>query len=141
MLWFLTLHIITLLFWAAALLYLPALIFGSRNHGIELNQSLHYGSVARFVFTQVASPAAVAAIIMGTIVFVLDNNTTPWLIAKLTLVALLVGAHAFTGILVLRLEKESEKPVLPWCAFLLVVLGTLMTAVIWLVLAKPAWEV
>lgn len=139
MLWFLALHIIALLFWAATILYLPVTIAGSKTRQLEFRDSTHhYDSVARFIFTCIAGPAALLAIVMGTAVFLIDGNSAPWLIAKLSLVTLLVIGQALTGILIMRLEKGRS--VQPWCGIFLVFFVTIMAAIVWLVLAKPAWE-
>lgn len=141
MLWFLLLHIIGVLFWAAALLYLPALIAGGVTHDEKLKEPpVPYDSIARAVFTFVATPAALVAIIAGTLVFVLNHTIVPWLIFKLTLVALLVVCHALAGLLILRAESRNGKPVVPWCLILGVVSGSLMFAIVWLVLSKPQIE-
>src|SRR5690625_6874747 len=63
--------------------------------------------MARFVYTQVASPAALASIVAGSAVFWVDNTVTFWLIAKLTVVTLLVATHAAMGLLVLRMERAQ----------------------------------
>ena len=142
MLGFLALHIAALLFWVATLVYLPVLLANSQNRQSPLSESPHqYDSAARFVFTQIASPAAIVAIIAGTVVFAINGATHLWLIAKLTLVALLVVGHTLIGLLVIRLERNDGKSVQPWCNLLLIFFCLMATGIIWLVLAKPAWEI
>ena len=148
MVWILVLHISAMLFWCAALLYLSSLIVGTVSEQTEMTGSPHrYDSVARFVFTHVATPAALLAIIFGTLLFVINAIVTPWLIVKLTLVSGLVLAHTLSGILVLRLERDSDQPVRLWCWLLLRRKGlllrccVLMLAIVWIVLAKPPKEV
>ena len=59
MLWFLVLHIIALLLWVAALLYLPALIAARRAHLLPVRAPQNpHNSIERMVFTRVATPAA-----------------------------------------------------------------------------------
>lgn len=142
MLWFLLLHISTLIVWCASLLYLPALIAGIHTEQIQIVEPRHqYGSVARFVFTHIATPAALIAIISGTLVFLFNRTIEVWLIAKLTLVTGLVVGHAFTGLLLLHTQDRSTKPVRRWCWILSGVFGVLTVAVIAVVLAKPMAEV
>ena len=143
MLWFLVLHIAALLFWGACLLYLPALIAGAaQDHHSAINEPPDpYDSIARFVFTRVATPAALLAIIAGSLVFLVDHTVTVWLIAKLTLVVGLVFVHTLMGMLVLRLEAGNGKPLGVWCLVLGLVACALMVAIIWIVLAKPVLEV
>jgi putative membrane protein len=141
MLWFLVLHIIALLLWSAALLYLPALIAGSAARRVQLSEpQREHDSVARFFFTHLATPPAIVAIFSGTVVFLLEDITDVWLIAKLTLVTGLVVCHALAGVLVIRAEAPEGKSVQPWCWLLGGALALQMTAIVWLVLAKPAIE-
>lgn len=142
MLWLLVLHIGALLFWCAALLYLPALIAGALSGRVEITEShLRKDSVVRFVFTHIATPAALLAIISGTAVFLINTTVAPWLIAKLTLVSGLVVGHAVTGLFILRLEDEQRALAPIWCWLLASVLCLLMLAIVWLVLAKPTLTV
>lgn len=142
MLWFLMLHIIALIIWCASLLYLPALIAGIHTEQIQIVEPCNqYGSVARFVFTHIATPAALMAIISGTLVFLFNRTIEVWLIAKLTLVTGLVIGHALAGLLLLHTQDRSAKPVRRWCWMLSGGVGALMLAIIWVVLAKPMAEV
>lgn len=139
MLWILLLHIITLLVWAAAVLYVPMLIASTARHSAGFTQLPEgLGSMARLVFTHIASPAAIVAIVAGTLVFVINETFTFWLIVKLTIVTLMVGFHASLGLLITRLEREEMKGlvVASWVLFLL--LASCIVAIIWVVLAKPA---
>ncbi len=139
MLWFLVLHIAALLFWAAALLYLPALISGTAANSTAITGRPRYGSISRFTFTHIATPAALLAIASGTAVFVVDYTIELWLVVKLTLVTALVVCHALTGLLVLRSENHPDRPIRHWCALLGVAMAALMVAIVWVVLWKPTW--
>src|SRR5690625_5828071 len=73
MVWILVLHISAMLFWCAALLYLSSLIVGTAHSQTEITDAPeHHDSMARFVFTHIATPAALLAIIFGTLLFVVD---------------------------------------------------------------------
>ena len=149
MVWFLALHIVALVFWCGALLYLPILLGAVREtDAVEAQAAVDSGieteletpreyTLERFVFTHVATPAALIAIFAGTAVFLIDRNAAPWLIVKLLLVSGLVLGHALTGFLLLRLENAPEKPARLARWALGVVLAVLMTAIIAIVLAKP----
>lgn len=140
MLWFLIIHIITMLFWCAALLYLPALIITSHNNATLLFPPKTRGSMARFLFTNISSPIAVIAITSGTLVFLLDQSNDLWLLIKLMLVTALTILHALIGLLLLRIEEHPEKPVRLLCWLLETAFIVLMIAIIWIVLAKPGLE-
>lgn len=139
MLWLLVLHISALLFWCAALLYLPVLIVTAASHRNEITSTpRQHASIARFLFTHVATPAALAAIVSGTVIFIAEDMLALWLIAKLTLVVGLVVTHALLGLLVLRAEHINPGPLRRWCWAFGVILPVLMLTIVWLVLAKPA---
>ena len=141
MLGLLTLHIAALMLWSATLLYLPALIAGTRAQRLNLvDFGRGHDSLARFVFTRVVTPAALLTIFAGTLIFLFDRNTEPWLILKLTLVAMLVLCQGFTGLLVQRLENSPDKPLQPWCVLVALLVAGLLIAITWLVLAKPSFE-
>jgi putative membrane protein len=132
MIWFLSLHIIALLFWCASLLYLPALIAGTHTRQIAIDEPAHrYGSIARFLFTYISTPAALLAIMAGTIVFLLDR----------TIVTLLAVGHTLAGTLLLHTQTRNQKPVRRWCAILSVALCLIMIAIVWIVLAKPTVKI
>lgn len=142
MLWFLVIHILALLIWAGALLYLPALIAlsgGHRDQTFELPGDII--SLPRFVFTRIATPFGLFAIIAGTWVFIMNGTTDVWLIAKLTVVTLLVMSHAAVGLLIIRLESGSDKPLRPWCLLVGLTVVLLESLIVWLVLAKPGLQV
>ena len=139
MIWILALHIITLLCWCGSLLFLLTVIAGACPSRARLSDLSvvyqHHDSLARFVFTSIATPVALMAIASGTVVFLWNQTADPWLIVKMTLVTALVVGHTLTGALVLRLEAAS--PVRGRCALMACVLCLLMLIIVWIVLAKP----
>ncbi len=141
MLWFLVLHIIALVFWIASLLYLPALVAGheGRRSPVEVRVNPH-NSIERFVFTRIATPAALLAIIAGTLVFVVDRTVDGWLVIKLTVVTALVVCHVGVGLLILRMEQGEDRPLRGWCVLAAGAVITLFSLILWLVLAKPDVE-
>jgi len=155
MLWILVLHITAVLFWCAAQLYLPALIAGlgsNKTSGISTLQTKGMPpalpelkpdiprSLPRFVFTKISTPAALIAIVSGTVIFVLNRTLDVWFLAKLSLVTLLVITHALSGWLLLHAEANPGPRILWISRLLAVVLAVLMTAIIWMVLSKPSPE-
>jgi protoporphyrinogen IX oxidase len=138
MLWFLVLHIMALLFWAAGLLYLPLLLAASGARQAELMKiPRRHDSMARFVFTHVATPAALLAILTGTAVFLVDRTVEYWLILKLTAVTVLVICHVAAGLLVMHAEDAQTAPLMRTYRVLAAVLCLVMVAIVWIVLAKP----
>lgn len=143
--WLLVLHIAALLFWAALLVYLPALLartvytVAAKTADTEDSLAAREG-LPRLLFTHLATPIALLAIIAGTLVFVVHLNIGIWLVVKLTLVTLLVINHTLLGLLIVRAEAGNGKPVRPWCLVSAVVTCVLIAAVLWAVLAKPGFE-
>jgi uncharacterized membrane protein len=139
MIWILALHIVMILFWCASLLYLLSLIARACPSRIERPDLpllyRHHDSLARFIFTSVATPAALLAIILGTAVFLLNWIVEPWLIVKMTLVTGLVAGHALTGGLILKLESAGS--VRTQSIILASVVGLIMLVILLIVLAKP----
>lgn len=135
--WMLALHISGLVVWCAALLYLPALI-ASGPFG-ELAAAPQHGgrSLARVVFTLIATPAALFAIVTGSLLLLLDRTLGLWFILKLTAVAGLVLGHVLCGVLILYREGHPHASVKGLSALLGSVSTVLIAMVLWLVLAKP----
>ncbi len=138
MIWFLALHIAAMVFWCAGLLLLPTLSAGmDLRGGKPLVLRREAIGMPRLVFTRIATPAALLAIIAGTVVFLLDYTLEVWLLLKLTLVTALVVTHALVGLLVLRAEKLSRGRLVLECRVLGIVTALLLMGIVWTVLAKP----
>lgn len=136
--WLLVLHISTLAFWVALLVYLPLLLTPSPVAGRDPPaEPIERPEFARFLFTLVATPLALVAIVAGTLVFALYQAIGAWLVVKLTLVVLLVANHIVLGLLVIRTEAGHERFLRPGCFLSLSATCLLATAVLWVVLAKP----
>ncbi|MBZ2188340.1 CopD family protein [Alcanivorax sp. JB21] len=160
--WLKILHITTLGIWCGALLYLPALIAACdrAQRGTQAADAALVTSpgLPRRFFTLVATPAALLAIISGSLLFagVLDIRVTSltqhdslpsfpaWLLAKLLLVAGMVLCHAFCGWLIQRSELHAadatagaSRTLTLLCALTASLTTLLILLVLYLVLAKP----
>ncbi|HSJ80413.1 MAG TPA: CopD family protein [Thiobacillus sp.] len=135
--WIVAFHITGLVIWCAALLYLPALIAAGGSRAQDATQRRGAASLNRAVFTTVATPAALFAIVTGSLLFLFDRTFGVWLILKLTAVTGMVICHVLYGMLILRQESNPRASAIGPC----LLLGSLSTAligtVLWLVLAKP----
>lgn len=130
------LHFMALICWCGALLYLPALIAA----GTRSSDALFYRDhipLTRMVFNLIATPAALLAIGSGTALFMRDGLFDAWLIVKLTTVAGMVICHALCGVLILRIEQIAESTLRRECLAIGVLIVALISATLWLVLAKP----
>lgn len=129
-------HFAALLIWCGTLLYLPALLAAEARPAAG-GSGFSHPQLLRHVFTLAASPAAILAIGSGSILFYGVSSLAPWLILKLSAVALLVLCHAFVGVLVLRVEQGRTQGLPRLSTGLGLAAVLLMTIVLWLVLAKP----
>ncbi|MDO3383736.1 CopD family protein [Gilvimarinus algae] len=137
--WLLTLHIAALIGWCGALLYLPGLLVSQHASGSRSRSTQPY--LPLWVYTTVATPVALAAIILGTLVFTFYGILDEWLVLKLVLVTALVILHLLTGLLMVRCRQgRIGKPHL-WCYLQSALTASVITAILWLVLAKPLAEV
>ncbi|MGR9044609.1 MAG: CopD family protein [Gammaproteobacteria bacterium] len=136
MLWLLLLHISAVVCWCGSLLYLLASIAGLSSQS-TLDEQQRYLALTLKVFSRFATPAALFAIVTGTILFLTDGITELWLILKLTLVAALVMCHAVSGWILLRAEKTPGKNRALPCILTGMAVATLIPAIVWVVLTKP----
>lgn len=133
-------HIAALLIWCAGLLALPALLVQHARAGTQEE----LGQLRRFVrrlYVVVLPPAAVLAVALGTLLIFERAVFVGWMFAKLAVVGLLVGLHAFEGRLLL-LELADPRPAIGWRtgAALTAVGLMIMSAILALVLAKPVFD-
>jgi protoporphyrinogen IX oxidase len=135
--WILVSHIVGLVIWCGTLLYLPALLAGGASHVGDTAMTRGTASLYRAVFTLIATPAALFAIVTGSALFLLDRTLGVWLILKLTAVSGMVVCHVLYGVLILRHERDPHSPSVLICALLAMLSVLLIGAVLWLVLAKP----
>lgn len=131
-----SLHILALFLWCGGLVALPLML--SRHD--PSNSPAHFVRVRRathLTYTIGVTPAAVVAVVAGTWLIFFREVLVPWLYAKLFFVALLVGAHAWIGQIMVDVAETKRRrrppgPYLPIAAVLLPILAILI-----LVLGKP----
>lgn len=139
MLWVLSLHIIFLSIWVAGAYFVPVILAGAGRHENNFSEPPEgIDSMARFVYTHVATPAALISITAGSAVFLINQSANFWLLVKLTFVAILAAAHASLGLLIIRVERKQYAQVRAWSYAFIALLSTLIIIILWIVLAKPA---
>ena len=96
--WLKALHIIFMVTWIAGLFYLPRLFvyhaMASDEASIE-----RFKVMERKLFYGIMTPGAVLTLIFGFWLWLGDGFSGGWLIAKLVLVAVLIGYHLYCGVL------------------------------------------
>jgi putative membrane protein len=137
--WLKIIHIAAVSLWMAGLACLPGL-FVQRTHLGKGETLFRLQRLVRFAYIALMSPAAFVAVGSGTALIFAREIWTPWLSAKLALVAGLVLVHTLAGLVAIRLFDEGEAyPVWRFiCATSITVL--LILGVLLLVLAKPDFE-
>lgn len=138
--WILIFHITGLVVWCGALLYLPALIAAGGSRAHDTTPKRGAAPLSRVVFTTVATPAALFAIVTGSLLFLFGRTSEVWLILKLTAVTGMVVCHVLYGVLILRQERNPHRSALAPSLLLGSLSITLIGTVLWLVLAKPFQE-
>src|SRR6202043_1761001 len=129
-------HLAAIALWSGGLIVLPFLFWQRRKleAGLDLDP-LH--RVARFVFVGMASPAAFVAIASGTALIFLQTTFVEWFSLKMALVGAMAMLHVVAGLILARFFSPKGH----FGRFSYVGLTSsyivLITAIIWVVLAKP----
>mgnify|MGYP001241821621 CR=1 FL=1 len=141
-LWMLSLHIAAMLLWCGTQVLLLVLLKGLHAPGAAqaMLQAPSSGSLPRWLFTRITTPAALLAIMSGTAVFLLNHSIEVWLLLKLVLVTGLVLTLTLSGALLLRARSLPPLTLRRYCNLLLLPSLTLMLSIVWTVLTKPFAE-
>lgn len=136
---FKALHIAGLVIWIGGLLALP-LMLTRHDPGVSIGDYRIIRRSSHLTYTLCVTPAAVVAVIAGTWLVFMREVFTPWLFAKLAIVALLVMAHGWIGHTVAMIGEEptDHTPPAPWIAVVAVLF--LAISILFIVLAKPALD-
>lgn len=137
MIWLKFLHVAAIAVWSAGLICLPGLYL--RRAQVPEGEALHrLQALVRFLYVAVVSPAAFIAVGSGTALIFLRETFDPWFSLKLLFVGMLVLVHVVTGLVIIRLFEEGN--VYPVWRFVSVTLAslTVVSAILFVVLAKPA---
>ena len=129
-------HLAAIAVWSGGLIALPFLFWQRRTlePGIELNR-LH--RIARLVYVDLTSPAAYIAIASGTALIFLQATFAEWFSTKMVLVGLMAMLHVVAGLILVKLFLPNGRLGRPSCVALSIAYAALITAVVWIVLAKP----
>jgi len=111
MLWVKAFHIIAIVCWFAALFYLPRLFVYHAMSDDEISQA-RFKMMQRKLYRGIATPSMLATVIFG--VWLVSYNIegyrqSGWFHAKLTLIAILIGYHFYSGRLMKRFALDENK--------------------------------
>ena len=129
-------HLATIAIWSAGLVALPFLFWQRRtlDAGADLDR-LH--RMTRFVYVEIASPAAFIAIGSGTALIFLQAAFQEWFSIKMVLVGAMVMLHVAAGLVLARVFlADGSFGRLSYVALSGAYL-VLITAIVWVALAKP----
>lgn len=132
------LHISAIVIWSAGMLYLPGLFArhpaAARTSPDEFRRLRHQ---ARLVYVGLMSPAAVVAVVSGTMLVFLAASIGGWMVLKLVAVALMVALHVYLGRLLGRLHQAPDMRRPAAHLALIIPAMVVITAVVGLVSWKP----
>lgn len=132
-------HISALAVWCAGLLLLPVLLHLHGRGAAVASQDgfARFRRLSHYSYTRIISPAAVIAVAAGTMLILVLDLVTPWMLTKLAAVAGMVLVHAWMGHLISQTGEQPRSYRMPPPLIGLVLVIPLMLVVLWLVLAKP----
>jgi uncharacterized membrane protein len=129
-------HLAMIAVWSAGLIVLPLLFWQRRSVETERElDQLH--RLTRFVYVEITSPAAFLAIGSGTVLIFLQTTFLEWFSLKMVLVGILVMLHVLAGLTLAHLFEPNGHFGRFSCIALTTAYLVLITAIIWVVLAKP----
>ena len=134
--WIKLLHIAAIAAWSAGLFYLPALFaeHARVEAGADFRRLRHRTRLTYVVFT---SPAAVIAVVTGTMMIPLVATLGIWLVFKLAAVGLMVMIHVYFGRL-MGLLYENPQMRGPWLHLVMLVpVLVVVSLVLVAITAKP----
>lgn len=136
------LHISALALWCAGLILLAIVLHlhGRRDEIRTQAGFAEFRLLTHYSYTLVISPAAVVAVVAGTVLIFALEVLDAWMLAKLIAVAGMVLVHAWFGHLIAQAGAGNGTYRVPPAALALIVLIPLIGLVLWLVLAKPSLD-
>ena len=137
-LWIKAFHLIAVISWMAAMLYLPRLFVYHTGVAKGSAQSETFKAMEQRLLTVIANPAMVIAWALGLwLAWQGGHWHEPWFHAKLALVILLSGFHGYLSAATRAFREDRNlKPASHW-RFINEVPTVLMAAIVILVIVKP----
>lgn len=101
-------HIAAIAVWAAGLLYLPGLFAAHPRSAGSDTAFRRLRHQTRLIYVALMSPAAVLAVISGTVLVFLAASLGGWIVLKLIAVSGMVVLHVYMGRLLGLLLKQPD---------------------------------
>jgi putative membrane protein len=115
MLWLKAFHIIAVICWFAAIFYLPRLFVYhamiDNSNGEDEKSNERFKIMQRKLYRGIMTPSMIAVVILGG--WLMGDNfiyyvSQGWILAKLTLVALLIIYHFYCGYLMVQFRDDNN---------------------------------
>jgi putative membrane protein len=136
MLWVKSLHIVFMVTWFAGLFYLPRLfVYHALAEDAVLKQ--RFKLMERKLFWGIMTPGGVLTVVFGLWLWLGYGFTGAWLYAKLALVVVLIGYHAWCGKLMLDFRAERNIRSHVWFRWFNEFPTFVLFAAVFLVVFKP----
>ena len=139
-LWFKWLHIVSVMSWMAALLYLPRLFVYHAEVDAGSPQAETFKVMERRLYKAIMTPAMLASWFFGVaLIFSLDIDLASdfWIWAKLLLVFVLSGFHGHLGKIRRQFEQDEVPQTARYFRIINEVPTVIMLVVVFLVVFKP----
>ena len=129
-------HLAAIAIWSGGLIVLPFLFWQRRTvrTGSDIDR-LH--RLCRFVYVAMTSPAAFIAIGSGTALIFLQATYEEWFSLKMVFVGAMVMLHVVAGLILERVFDPDGRCSLFSYSALTSAYLVVITAILWIVLAKP----
>lgn len=134
MLWIKSLHIISVIFWSAGLLYLPRLFVYHAECEDDAGRR-RFGTMERRLYWRIMTPAMIATLTFGTML--LPHYRGGWIIAKLALVLVVVLFHCYCGVVAHRLSRDLKTHSAKFFRIFNEIPALLITLIVLLAVLKP----
>jgi protoporphyrinogen IX oxidase len=133
------LHLSFLALWIAGLVALPRML-ARHDQGLVSAEYALIRRATHYSYVWAVTPAAVLAIASGSALIFLREIFSPWIFAKLVLVAGLVTVHAWVGHTIIAVAETDGEHDPPGALVPTIVTCILVIVILILVLAKPEFE-
>lgn len=139
-LWVKAFHVIFMVTWFAGLFYLPRL-FVYHATATDAPSIARFKIMERRLFWGITTPGALLTTFFGAWLLVAyawqQNRHARWLFAKLALVIVLMGYHAFCGVLMREFAHDRNRHSQRWYRVFNEIPTLLLIAIVVLVIVRP----
>lgn len=137
-LWVKAFHIVFMVTWFAGLFYLPRLFVYHAMSKDRLSRE-RFVLMERKLFYGITTPGMVVTVGLGIWLLALNPGwlSMGWMHVKLTLIAILVGYHAYCGVLLRRFAREENRHSHVWYRWFNEFPVLILIAVVILAVVKP----